>query len=133
MLVQSRNKMTAAGEPVYNKLIEADLTSRINIEDNSYGALISSGTFTIGHLGPESLDELWRVAAPGALCVIGVNSKYYDPLGFGEKFAADVTNGTVTDPEFAEVDMYAAGASDHEHSNDTALVAIWAPSRSLCF
>jgi len=124
MLAESANKKTAAGNAVYRQLIRADLTKSIAIPDNHYGGLISSGTFTHGHLGPEALSELWRVAAPGAVCVIGINARHYDLMGFGEKFAADVANGNITSPEFSEIEIYATAAGDADHGNDTALVAV---------
>jgi len=127
MLEQSRNKKNKSGKPVYRNLIEADLTRRIALDDDCYAALVSSGTFTHGHLGPESLDELWRVAAPGAWCAIGINSRHYDLMGFGQKFAEDTANGTIADAEFAEVDMYSPEAresKDNPHAADTALIAV---------
>ena len=124
MLAESANKKTEAGIPVYRDLIQADLTKAIAIPDSHYGGLISSGTFTHGHLGPESLDELWRVAAPGAICVIGINAGHYDLMGFGEKFAADVAAGVISSPEFSEVDIYATAAGDADLSSDSARVAV---------
>ncbi|MBT3855091.1 MAG: methyltransferase domain-containing protein, partial [Thiotrichales bacterium] len=45
----------------YSKIIEADLTKRLLINDNHYGAIVSAGTFTHGHVGPDVFDELLRV------------------------------------------------------------------------
>jgi hypothetical protein len=80
--------------------------------------LISAGTFTHGHVGPEALDELWRVAAPGAVCVIGINAAHYESAGFGEKLAADAA------PETVEVTIYSAAAGSSDHADDKASVVI---------
>ncbi len=124
MLVEAGQKKTGDDLPVYRSLIAADLTESLDLPDGQYAGLISAGTFTHGHLGPDSLDELWRVAAPGALCVIGINSKHFESLGFGEKLSADVVNGTITKPEIAEVDIYSAQTPNLEHSNDKAFVVV---------
>lgn len=124
MLAEAGSKTSVDGEAVYRKLIPADLTMTVDIPDDHYGALISAGTFTHGHLGPESLDELWRVAAPGALAVIGVRSTHYEAMGFKAKFEADVANGTITEPEMVTVNVYGEGARNSEHANDTTHVII---------
>jgi len=105
-------------------LIAADLTQRLDMPDNQYAGLISAGTFTHGHLGPDSLDELWRVAAPGAVCAIGVRSTHYESMGFGEKLSNDVANGMITKPDIAEVDMYTAQTRNRAHVNDKSLVVV---------
>lgn len=124
MLAEACLKKTDSGEPVYSDLLAADLTQEINVADNYYGALISAGTFTHGHLGPDSLDELWRIAKPGALAVISVRTTHYDALGFREKFAADVASGKITEPELVTVVIYGGNARDNEHAKDTAHIAI---------
>ena len=124
MLVEAGKKKTPNGDPVYRNLIQADLTTTVDIADDQYGGLVSAGTFTHGHLGPEPLDELWRVAAPGAQCAIGVRSTHYEPAGFAEKLAADVAAGKITEPTLVEVDLYAADTPNREHADDKALVVL---------
>jgi len=45
----------AANKSLYKNLFEVDLTGDINSLPASYAAIISAGTFTHGHLGPEPL------------------------------------------------------------------------------
>ena len=61
MLSEARRK-TASEGPVYRDLIEADLTSATSLRTSSYSGLISAGTFTHGHLGPQTLAELFSTA-----------------------------------------------------------------------
>ena len=96
----------------------------LDIPDNQYAGLVSAGTFTHGHLGPDSLDELWRVAASGAVCAIGVRSTHYESASFGDKLAADVAKGTITKPNLVEINMYSADTKNLEHANDTAIVVV---------
>ena len=59
----------AKDKKVYTRLHQGDLTGRLDLVDNSYDAIISVGTFTCGHVGPEAFDELIRITKPGGhLC-----------------------------------------------------------------
>ena len=63
MLEKARKKQQ------YNSLIQADLTKPLNLESNLYDAIISVGTFTLGHVGPDALSELIRITKPeGIIC-----------------------------------------------------------------
>ena len=70
----------------YSSLIEADITKKIPLKENSIGAVVSAGTFTHGHVGPDAFDELLRIAKPGGLFVLSINSKFFIKAGFKEKF-----------------------------------------------
>lgn len=124
MLAVARRKTTGAGRPVYRRLIRADLTRAIDIPDNAYSALVSAGTFTHGHLGPDALDELWRVAAPGALAVIAVRSTHYESMGFQDRFAEDVASHTIAEPEQIAVRIYAEGTRNAAHGDDMARIVV---------
>ena len=106
MLEQAGRKTTRAGAAVYTKLIQADLTRSVDIADNTYAGIVSAGTFTHGHLGPESLTELWRVAMPGAVCTIGVNAGHFDSRGFAERISADVALNVISEPDIHIVDTF---------------------------
>ncbi len=124
MLTEAGKKKTNDGAPVYRNLIAADLTQSLDIPDSQYAGLISAGTFTHGHLGPDSLDELWRVAAPGAFCAIGVRDRHFEAMKFGQKLSVDVARGTIAEPDIVEVDMYSAEADNAAHANDKTLVIV---------
>tara|TARA_Y100001970_G_scaffold37520_1_gene46384 strand:- start:114 stop:749 length:636 start_codon:yes stop_codon:yes gene_type:complete len=70
----------------YSSLIEADITKKIPLENDSIGGVISAGTFTHGHVGPDAIDELIRIIKPGGLFVLSINSKFFKKSGFQEKF-----------------------------------------------
>ena len=69
----------------YSSLLEADVTKKIPLKSNSIGAVVSAGTFTHGHVGPDALDELLRITKPGGLFVLSINSKVFTKDGFEEK------------------------------------------------
>lgn len=124
MLDQASEKKAADGSSAYSKLIRADLTEKIELETDSYGGVVTAGTFTHGHLGPEALDELWRVAAPGAVCSIGINAAHFDSQGFAEKISNDVKQGTVTEPDIHIVDTYTHRRTDVEDENNQAMIVV---------
>lgn len=78
----------AAAKGVYRATIRADLTAVLPIGNSVYSGVISAGTFTHGHVGPDAFQELLRVAAPGAVFAVTVHSAVYEAGGFAGKFAA---------------------------------------------
>ena len=124
MLEQARAKTTTDGDPVFGELMAADLNETLPIPSSHYSGVISAGTFTHGHVGPEAFDELLRVAQPGALFALGINAEHFSNRGFGTKFDALVEQGAISVPEVIDVAIY-EGSADAEHANDRALITIF--------
>ena len=124
MLNQARRKKSRDGSAAYRNLIQADLTETIALDSDCYAGLVSAGTFTHGHLGPESLDELWRIAAPGAVCSIGINAMHFDDKGFAEKISNDVKQGVVTEPDIHIVDTFTHKRTDVDDENNQAMIVV---------
>ena len=103
--------------------MEADLTQPIALDDSAYAGLVSSGTFTHGHVGPGALGELFRIAAPGALAAIGINADHFSQLGFAARFDQAVADHEIEALELIEVSVYAGG--EDEYADTTALVAVY--------
>lgn len=116
----------AGAKGLYRNLITADLTQALPVGDSVYEALISSGTFTHGHVGPEAFDELLRAAKPGALFCFGINPLLWESRGFGAAFERLVGEGTVTAPERHGVPIYEN--VDHEHAADRSEVVVFRKS-----
>lgn len=110
--------------PLYRSLIEADLTTSLDIGDAEYGSVMSAGTFTHGHVGPEAVAELIRIIRPGGLLCLGINSEHYGSRGFDRMFEAHAEAGRIEPHELEQIDMYDAPSGAHEHADDTALVAV---------
>lgn len=129
MLKVASTKTQGNGSPVYAKLMEADLTKSIDLETDFYsGGVISVGTFTHGHLGPECLDEVLRVGAPGSTAAIGVNSSHYISHGFAEYFDAKHRANLISKVEIVELAIYDAAAAtidDKSELDSIAYVAIF--------
>ena len=59
----------ARAKSIYKTLNRGDLTGSLDIEDATFDAIISVGTFTCGHVGPEAFGELIRITKTGGhLC-----------------------------------------------------------------
>ena len=106
----------------YSKLIEADLTEDLQIDNEVYGGVVSAGTFTHGHVGPDALDELLRVTKPNGLFVITIHSKLFKKAGFENKF--NEIKNKISEPIVHEVKAY-GNNPDKEHGNDVVLVMIF--------
>jgi len=89
----------------YSSLIVADVTKRIRLKNNSIGAIVSAGTFTHGHVGPDVFDELLRIIKPGGLFVLSINAKAFLKGGFHKKFLKIKNN--ISTPKFIKYNAHA--------------------------
>lgn len=70
----------------YRKLAEADMCGPLNgIAEATYDGVVCAGVFAQGHVGPDGLDELIRIAKKGAPIVITVRDGAWEANGFKEK------------------------------------------------
>lgn len=117
----------AREKALYHEMIEADLLARLPIRDGHYGALISAGTFTHGHVGPAALNELIRIARPGALFALGINAQHFAQHGFADVFEALAAQGTLTGLTYAERPIYRDAT--HNEATATAIIALFRRAR----
>lgn len=110
---------------IYRTHIKGDILAGIDIPSGSYAGIVSSGTFTHGHVGPEALDELLRLVRSGGWIVISINSEHFKSHGFEEKFNSLASK--ITDLEFRELPIYAEHASG-EHADDKGIVTLFRKS-----
>ncbi|MEP2029368.1 MAG: class I SAM-dependent methyltransferase [Paracoccaceae bacterium] len=111
--------VVAQQKDIYRDLFVADLLAGLTVPDDTYAGVVSSGTFTTGHVGPDGLDELLRVSMPGGLITISINSKHFTSAGFGEKI--ETIKGKNFDVTMTEVRIYDDAATG-SHKDDTAFV-----------
>lgn len=121
--ISSEMLARAAAKGLYRSRILADLTKPLDLPDAAYGALISAGTFTHGHVGPVALDEMLRIARPGALYCLGINLAVFDSAGFGSAFARLTAAGRITPVDFRAVVFYEG--KEHAHSHDKGVAALF--------
>ena len=100
MLKEARKK------GVYRELIRLDLENEKDYPSTLYSALVSCGTFTLGHLGPDVLKKMLKLCANQALCVIGVNLEHFDTLGFQSTFTQLQSQKKIENFEIISVPIY---------------------------
>jgi len=66
----------------YSELKIADLTKKLEFDNDEYDALTCCGTFTHGHLGPEPLAEFVRIVRSGGVVVATVLDSHWVEKGF---------------------------------------------------
>lgn len=114
----------ALRKDVYRDVIEADLNAGIPVPRQSYAGVVSSGTFTHGHLGPEVLPAILRVARSDAWFALSVNAAHYEEGGFSTAFDRLLRGQWITNLSLPEVRIYGEDA-EGVHRNDTALIAVF--------
>jgi predicted TPR repeat methyltransferase len=110
------------GKGIYHSLFEGDILAGLDVADGTYAGIVSSGTFTHGHVGPKAIDELLRLVRSGGWIVISINSEHFESHGFADKFAslADL----ITDLELRELPIYDTHGSG-DHAKDTGMVTLF--------
>ena len=105
----------AKGKGVYRNFFAADVTEPLGL--TGYRGIVSAGTFTLGHVGPEGILPLLEVAEKGCLFVISVNAQHYQSAGFEALFAK--LDPQIVDLTFEDVRIYSDKA-DLSHRCDIA-------------
>lgn len=110
----------ARGKGLYRHLHQADITQPLALS-GPYSGIVSSGTFTHGHVGPNALARLESQAAVGALFALSINEGVYRSMGFD---AALALRPAVT---LLDVPIYgpAAATKDPAHAAQRGVIALW--------
>ena len=113
--------LVAKKKGIYSKSIVGDLTKGLPILDHTYNGIVSSGTFTHGHVGPDVLFEIKRILSKGGIAGLSVNSKNWHRLGFDATLPALKASGSKTN--VIKVNIYGHKCKS-ESKNDTAYLLI---------
>lgn len=113
----------AMRKDIYRDAILADLNAGIPAPDHSYSGIVSSGTFTTGHVGPDAIDALLRIARPGAQFALSINTRHFETAGFATRFH-ELEQGRIQCLTLPETRIYGDLASG-PHKDDTALIALF--------
>lgn len=105
----------------YRNLIEADVTKPLPA-GHSYNGIVSAGTFTLGHVGPEGIKTLMAAAAADALFVISVNAEHFESAGFSA-LLSELEN-EINDVQLKDIRIYDDRA-DAAHRDDIARLLIF--------
>ena len=94
---------------IYRHVMVGDVNQPFAIVGSSYNAVISSGTFTHGHVGPEPLDEIFRILKPGGILACTVHNDLWQSQGFESKFEALINTASIECLFLEEGNYYQGG------------------------
>ena len=109
----------ADSKNIYKRSFFSDLTKEIPVTNSSYDGVVSSGTFTHGHVGPSSISELVRITKPGGLITISINEKHWISLNFESE--VEKLNQYTQNYTLKKISIYGE-QSKHDHKDDKAVV-----------
>ena len=112
----------AARKGIYRSLTEGNILDGLELPAGGYAGIVSSGTFTHGHVGPEAIDVLLRFAMPGSLFSLSINAKHFHVLDFSGKF--ERLSGRITGLQLPEIPLYGPSAKG-DHRNDRGYIAVF--------
>jgi predicted TPR repeat methyltransferase len=121
----SPEMLARAGEKaIYGRLLQADITRPLPLP-RQYCGIVSSGTFTAGHVGPVALPNLLDLALSGAVFALSINRRVWAAAGFDVALDRLATDGQIVGLQLIEVEVYGAAAqtADPDHAADRALIA----------
>lgn len=97
----------AENKKIYDGLYLADITAPLpEAYRHQYRGLISTGTFTLGHLGSDALEHALTMGAEGALALIGINAQHFHEKSFDQAFHNWQAHGMISPVTWHEVDIY---------------------------
>ena len=120
MLAEASKLKRIDGSPVYNDLNEVDLTAEL--PEKSFDAMISAGTFTHGHLGPQTLTSLIQLVHVNGWFAIGINAQHFELRGFDAVLRETQDLGVISAARFFEEQVYGPSSP---HYGDTTQIAIF--------
>ena len=120
MLAEAAALRRIDNSPVYNDLLEIDLTSVL--PTRAYDAMTSSGTFTHGHLGPQTLVSLIQLVGINGWFVIGINAQHFELRGFAATLSSAHESGAISEVKLYEEQVYGPTSP---HYGDTTQIAVF--------
>ena len=112
----------AAQKNIYRHVDAIDVTVPIDHFGRFYDGIVSSGTFTHGHVGPDAIDNLFALARVGALFCLSINKRHWAEKNFDAKFTS--LTPQIQDFSLTEVPIYGANATG-PNRDDKAVITVF--------
>lgn len=113
----------AKQKSLYRTLYCQDLNLGIGKLPVDYAGVVSAGTFTHGHLGPDVVDWLLDVGRRDCVYCLGVNAGHYKARGFESTFERLLNAGAIRN--FCTSTHFMFGSEGGQHAQDEALVIVF--------
>ena len=110
----------ARDKGLYRDLVAANVLEPLGPAlPRRYNGIVSAGTFTHGHVGPDGIENLLDIARPRALFALSINAAHFAAKGFEAAF--EQLADRISDVSAPELPIYDDRA-DPEHRGDTARI-----------
>ena len=70
---------------IYRRHIQADLSKPLDIETDSYDAIVCTGTFTYGHVEASAFNELVRITKPDGIICFTIREGAYEDYDYRQR------------------------------------------------
>ena len=101
-------------------------TGQTELAVGAYAGIVSSGAFTHGIFGPETILKLLRAASPGARFALGINSAHFEEVGFADWLGQRQSDGHISEPHFELRPIN--GDADEADPNQWSRIAVFSAS-----
>ena len=106
LLALAEQALRSDGEPCYRDLLECDLRKPLYFAANHYDILVSAGLFAPGLLGASDLVAMVQSVKPRGRVIVSIDRSHFDNAAFKIVLREAVWSETITEPLYAEVDVY---------------------------
>jgi len=100
----SQNMLDLVPQSIYKKIEKINLNKALKFKDNIYDVIMCVGTFTYGHVKPQTLDELIRITKNKGFICFTINEGIYEEYGFDNKIKELSNNKSWDVKEFFKSD-----------------------------
>ncbi len=107
---------------VYRDLVSGNVLEGYQMDGALYAGVVSCGTFTHGHVGPDAIPILLDLAAPGAQFALTIKTEHYHDAGFAAMF--DTLGAGVKGLELTDSPIYGA-RNTGPHKDDRMLITLF--------
>ena len=87
---------------VYRELIQADMNESLDLTPSTYGAAISCGMFTHGHVDANALRRIAPLLKPGAIFACTIHQAVWEAAGFARTLERLESDGVLVVEEIYE-------------------------------
>lgn len=106
MILKAYEKKTVTQQRCYKTIYKGDIVNQNPLSKNKYGFMVSSGTFTLGHMDGSHLLKIVRIMQVDSYAVFSVKSDHFENSGFMGHLERLVNNELIEIIEISEVDSY---------------------------
>ena len=114
---------------IYRNFYDIDLTKKLIGVPNNYAAIVSSGTFTHGHLGPEYITKILSLCRDNAVLTLGINLAHYLDKEFEKIINKLESTADIKILNISKKPIYSKQNETGNEKNNTAIIFTFLKTR----